>query len=173
MLTQERLKELFEYDPAEGTFTRRCSRGGYAKGTVAGAFNSYYGYVHISVDAKSYKAHRLAFLYMTGEMPEGEVDHVDGNRKNNSWDNLRDVSRKENARNCCLRSDNTTGYPGVSYHKKRRQWRARIGGTHLGWFSSREEAIEHRVRAVEREGYSPRHGGSPNGYRNSYGVIND
>lgn len=156
-VTQERLKELLKYDPITGIFTRNFSRGGFRKGTVAGSTNQYYGYIHISLDKRMYKAHRLAFLYMEGRWPDGEVDHLNGDRAYNAWDNLKESSSKENSRNCARRSDNTSGVAGVGFHKRRKQWRARMGTKHLGWYPSKELAIAARIAAQEGL-YSDRHG---------------
>lgn len=169
MITQGRLKELLCYIPETGDFIRNKSCGGFPEGTVAGSASSYYGYIHISVDSKIYKAHRLAFLYMEGRFPDEEVDHLNGVRSDNSWANLREVTRGENAKNCSRRSDNTSGYPGVGFHKRRKQWRARVGATHLGWYPTKALAIEARKRASDEGGYSERHGEDGLAYNNSFG----
>lgn len=168
-ISVDRLKEVAYYNPETGLFTRRQSRGGYLEGSVMGTKGSYYGYCHICIDRVVYKAHRLAFLFMTGRWPEGEIDHINGNRMDNTWNNLRETDRSSNARNCCLRQDNTSGVPGVGFHKRRGQWRARIGKKHLGWFPTKESAIAARKLAETGEGYSDRHGCEPSGYRNSFG----
>lgn len=170
MLTRDRLAEVLTYDKDTGYFTRNYGSGGKAKGSVAGSTASHYGYVHICIDRKMYKAHRLAFLWMTGDFPVGEVDHLDGDRANNSWGNLREVTRSENSRNCCLRSDNNSGEVGVGYHKKRGQWRARIGHKHIGWFRSKEEAVLARAQHPDSSEYSPRHGKVGETYNNKGGA---
>jgi hypothetical protein len=172
MITQRRLKDLLQYDPETGVFIRRRSCGGFLEGTVAGSTSSYYGYIHISIDKKVYKAHRLAFLYMEGRFPEGEVDHKNGIRSDNSWNNLRECSRTENSKNCSLRSDNTSGCPGVGFHKKRGQWRARVGTKHLGWYPTKELAIEARNKEANNRGYSERHGQHGLAYNNSFRGCN-
>lgn len=168
MITRERLLKLMTYDPQTGVFTRNCGRGGKGKGSIAGTTSSYYGYVSICLDRQHYKAHRLAFLYMTGAWPAEEVDHVNGNRTDNSWANLKPASRSDNAKNCALRRDNNSGHVGVDFHVKRHQWRARIGPNHLGWYDSKEEAIEARTKAACKENYSGRHGGCRTNFKNSY-----
>lgn len=97
MITQTRLKELFRYRPETGLFYRLTSRGGFKVGTVAGSSHKD-GYKHIYIDGKHYLCHRLAFLYMTGEMPEF-VDHKDRDRSNNKWDNLREATQRTNCGN--------------------------------------------------------------------------
>lgn len=107
MLTQSRLKELFTYDPETGLFSRN-----YGTRKVGGLTAK--GYVAIYVDGKLYLAHRLAFLYMTGEWPKEHVDHKDEVRTNNRWNNLRDCTRSENFRNVGARKNSKTGVKGVS-----------------------------------------------------------
>jgi hypothetical protein len=98
---------------------------------------------------KRYYAHRLAWLYEYGEFPEKIIDHIDGNRTNNSIHNLRDVSQALNSQNQKeARIDNGTGYLGVTFDKRPRtaKYRARIGITGcakricLGYFETPELA---------------------------------
>jgi len=85
MLTQERLKELMSYCPDSGLFTRLIGRSGGGKaGDVTGSVNSH-GYIVIYIDGRSYKAHRLAFLYMTGGIPSSDTDHTNGVKSDNSF----------------------------------------------------------------------------------------
>lgn len=113
-LTAERLRELLHYDPLTGIFTRRVKSGPRVKvGDVAGTTHADGG-VEIRVDGRSYKANRLAWLYMTGEWPAAQVDHKDGNRANNVFGNLRDVSptvNQQNRRRTAV--DTKTGRMGV------------------------------------------------------------
>lgn len=90
MLTQKRLKEVLEYMPSTGKFIRReCYHERYV-GLEAGAIQNN-GYVAIRIDNILYKGHRLAFLYMTGEWPMQHVNHINGIRHDNRWDNLEEV----------------------------------------------------------------------------------
>lgn len=150
-LTAERVRELLDYDPTTGLFTRRVSRGGAKVGGVAGGLDNW-GYVGIKIDGHDHAAHRLAWLYMTGEWPADELDHRDRNRTNNRWGNLREATRAENARNLSRRSDNTSGVSGVYWHSARRKWRAIIKRDglerNLGLFESIEAATAAR-RAAE------------------------
>jgi HNH endonuclease len=99
MLSCDRLRELLVYEPTTGVFTNRVTRHHRAKtGEVSGTVNAN-GYVDMSIDGKRYLAHRLAWLYMTGEWPKQLIDHEDGNRANNVWKNLRDESRLINQQN--------------------------------------------------------------------------
>lgn len=146
MLTQERLKELLHYDPETGIFTRISapSQRSDLLGKVAGANNGS-GYKMISIDGIKYYCHRLVWLYVHGAFPEDEIDHMNGSRSDNRFKNLRDASRLKNAQNFTKpRSDNTSGYLGVSYDKRRERWIARIkvkdSYKYLGRFLVKEDA---------------------------------
>jgi len=143
-LSLERLKEVALYDPLDGSFTRRspmgrhgCHQAGQKMGRVG--LN---GYIHISIDCQIYYGHRLAWLYMTGKWPIAQVDHIDRNRANNIFDNLREATNAQNQWNRkCLRTD---GRKGIYLHKLSGLWTARIkvnGISHsLGYFKSPDDA---------------------------------
>ena len=143
ILTQERLKELLHYDPETGIFTRleNSSRSHKNKGCAAGYLQN--GYHKINIFGKLYRAHRLAWLYINGSNPIGEIDHIDGNRINNSFSNLRDVSHSVNMQNQRhARSNNSMSVLGI--RKSGDKFAARIGFNgkrfHLGIFETKEAA---------------------------------
>lgn len=151
-ITQERLKELFSYSTETGDFIWRVTRGGrknsgaIAKpGDKAGGISGH-GYVRMKVDSHLYMAHRLAWLYMTGEWPNGQIDHIDTNRLNNAWANLRVVSHSGNMQNQRRAHKNSsTGFLGVRLHKKSQRYYAVItipGGKRkqFRWFDDPESA---------------------------------
>lgn len=152
-LTQDRLKELLHYDPETGVFTWRASRGGRVSGSVAGSASlSGYTIIRITVGSgkpTDFRAHRLAFLYMTGSFPIGDVDHIDRDRKNNRWSNLRACSRSQNLANSSIRSDNTSGVRGVSFDKERGKylWQCVSGGIKS---QGREDSLEAATLARNR-----------------------
>ena len=123
MITRERLIELLDYDQATGDFVWRVRRGRSAlAGSIAGrvskaARDGGGGYRWIGVDGKEYLAHRLAWLYVTGEHPENEVDHRNTIRDDNRFSNLRLADDTQNMANKSLQSNNTTGFKGVSLNK--------------------------------------------------------
>jgi hypothetical protein len=124
-ITAERLRDVLEYDLITGNFTWKVRTGPRGKpGASAGTLNTR-GYYEISVDGRKYVSHRLAWLYVNGKWPKGEIDHVNGCRDDNRWSNLRDVSRALNTQNRRSASaNNSNGLLGVSRHGPR--WRARI-----------------------------------------------
>lgn len=93
MLTAERLREVLEYDPAIGVFRwliKPC--GQISIGDIAGCRHGE-GYVQIRVIGRIYLAHRLAWLYMTGEWPISLIDHRNLDRSDNRWSNLREAKK--------------------------------------------------------------------------------
>lgn len=126
MITQEYLKEKLHYDPETGIFsglslyrnkTRMINTRAGSTGTDR--------YVKIRIDKKYYQAHRLAFLYMTGEIPK-LVDHKNRNITDNRWCNLRPVTDSQNQMNQKIMSNNTSGYRGVVWNKNTRKWIAQL-----------------------------------------------
>lgn len=151
MLTQERLKELLDYDPETGVFTWKVYRGGrIKKGENAGWFNDE-KYKHIKIDGKQYKAHRLAWLYVYGQLPVKDIDHINRDRADNRIRNLREVSNQQNSWNQRVGKNNTSGYTGVTWYKRINKWGAYIKVNykriHLGFYSTPEEANAAYVRA--------------------------
>lgn len=154
-VTAEELRALFRYDPMTGEFTRL---GGPYAGRVIGS-KAVRGNWQIRVLGKTRAAHRLAWLYMTGDWPEHEIDHIDGNPVNNRWANLREATSAENKQNRHVaRSNNSSGLIGGYLHGKAAdgspRWRARIqvGGKTkcLGLFKT-PEAAQAAYLAAKRE----------------------
>lgn len=154
-LTAERARELFHYDPETGVFTRRITTGNRGKaGSVVGSLSEQVGYLTVKIAGKSVYLHRLAVFYTTGKWPSHEVDHIDGNRVNNKWTNLRDVTTRVNRQNRrAARSDKKQGVL-IGTKKHRRKWQARItanGSSHsLGYFDTEDEAHAAYVVAKRR-----------------------
>ena len=121
MLNQTILKEELYYNYKTGEFTRlKNLPGQYRIGDTAGGFSKE-GYVLIRVRKKQYKGHRLAWLYMTGELLNSHthIDHIDGNRANNKWENLRIATKSENGLNRGKNKNNTSGTKGIYFENGR------------------------------------------------------
>jgi hypothetical protein len=151
-LTQERLKELLDYDPETGVFTWLASTTNrISVGDVAGSVDRL-GYRRIALDRRDYKAHRLAWLYMTGEWPTSDLDHINCDKDDNRIANLRLATEAQNGANRRKNSNNTSGYKGVS--SSRGRWRAeiRVNGRarRLGHFTDPAAAHAAYVAAAEK-----------------------
>lgn len=145
-MTRDELKEILNYDPEAGVFTWIKSMPPRGRiGQVAGYANGN-GYIRMSINGIKYYAHRLAFLYMTGENPE-VIDHIDGNSLNNKWSNLRNCDQSKNMANQKNRR-------GVRLRHGR--WYARFSDTHLGVFNTESEAVAARKAAqIKAAGLDP------------------
>lgn len=161
MITHEHLKHLLQYEPSTGVFTWiNCGSRRKLNGTIAGTADSK-GYRCIHIEGRNYRAHRLAWLYMTGGWPRNQIDHVNRDRADNRWVNLREVTNQENMRNANKPRHNTSGVVGVNWHKRDERWRASIKvdgrSIHLGNFTSKERAIAARKSAERYYGFDRRH----------------
>jgi hypothetical protein len=147
MLTQERLKQLLDYSPDTGLFYWRVTRSGVKAGRAAG-HTTEAGYIRITIEGRRYLAHVLAVLFMTGEFPQGQVDHRDLNTGNNIWSNLRVTTQSLNCANCRPRSTNKIGLKGVvrknGKAKRTKPFVAQITVNQktrcIGYFATPEEA---------------------------------
>lgn len=170
-MNQEELKENLHYDPITGIFTWIKTNGPLLAGTQAGYLHTHRGgYINIGFKGKNYKAHRLAFLYMTGSIPE-QVDHIDHNRSNNVWSNLRAADGHINQKNCAMSKNNKSGYTGVSWDNRQCKWVAQIGHNSkaicLGRYDKIEDAIKARKEAEKLFEYHA-NAGLPLGVSPSY-----
>jgi hypothetical protein len=143
MITAERLREVVTYDPDTGVFRWAMRRKKASIGAVAGSQRQD-GYSLIRIDYQRYYAHRLAWLYMTGEWPSVEIDHKNGDPSDNRFSNLRAATRSQNAANVKRQRNNTSGVKGVFFCAAVRKWQAKIchGKRHifLGNFASLDAA---------------------------------
>ena len=168
------MKEILTYDNITGEFRWRVrdkvlfnqkmkldSWNRKYAGTVATSSDGR-GYLLVSVGRYPFKAHRLAYLYMTGCWPDDQMDHISGDRSDNSWGNLRVVSTKENGYNQRVPSNNTSGIIGVFWMKDRLRWKAQIKvdgvGKVLGTYKDFFEACCSRKSAERRYGFHINHG---------------
>ena len=152
-MNQSDLKSMIEYDPINGKFKwiinqgLRARNGQFITPTITNK-----GYERFQVMGKKFMAHRLAWLYMTGNWPS-QIDHINRNPSDNRWLNLREVSNAENCQNKSIRSDNKSGVAGVTYKEwpMGKCWHAAIVANNkriqLGHFYTKEEAIAARLAA--------------------------
>ncbi len=161
-LTHDVLLSALEYCPSSGIFrwkprvtiTRhdRTWNSRYS-GKIAGSVDNH-GYLRIAISDIRYKAHRLAWFYMTGKWPEGVIDHINRNRLDNSFFNLRDVDGSINARNKGKITENSSGEFGIWWRRDRNKWRVSLPiygeYQHIGNFDDIELALLVRDAACEK-----------------------
>lgn len=150
-LNAARLRELLRYDPDTGQFSWVIATTNRVKaGDAAGCLQAR-GYIAIGLLGKHWPAHRLAWLYMTGAHPHGQIDHINRCRTDNRFANLRVVSNAENQHNGSVRKNNRSGVHGVSWDEKRGKWLAKIcvnrKQKHLGLFVDLGDAARARRQA--------------------------
>lgn len=142
----KRVNELLSFDPETGVFTwneKPCR--GWRKGddlTAGRVLEN--GYIRIVIDRENYMAHRLAWLVSTGREPYDQIDHINGNRADNRIANLREATGSENQQNHPVHVNNASGYPGVSFNRRKKKWKAQIkvkgNIRHLGWHDDPKDA---------------------------------
>lgn len=120
------------------------------------------GYRYGAIFAQLYLAHRVIWLMVHKAWPEDQIDHINGDRADNRIKNLRAVTNRQNCKNQCARSDNSTGVTGVYWFKRDSRWVSSItsdGKTvHLGYFDSFEDAVNARKIAEAQLGFHANHG---------------
>jgi len=180
MLTQERLKKLLKYNCDTGIFTHKkrtpdmfTQRGNRPAEGCCNNWNSRYagkecggyngsGYIVIGIDYHLWRAHRLAWLYVHGELPKNEIDHINHIRDDNRIINLRCVTRSENNRNMSRLNTNTSGFTGVAFDKRYNVWIARVSifnkEKYIGTFKTKEDAINARIAFNKENGFHRNHG---------------
>jgi hypothetical protein len=153
VLTAERLRDLLHYDPDTGVWSWLVRQGRACVGATAGWVRAD-GYRQIRVDGRAYRAHRLAFLYMTGRWPPRLVDHKNVVPGDDRWCNLRPATESQNQHNRGRAATNTSGLKGASFSKHTRKWLAQIAvrgvRKYLGYFDTPEEAHAAYVAASQQ-----------------------
>lgn len=164
-LTQSDVKRFFSYDLDSGEFKRirfvSNTRREYDRESPVTSKHQH-GYYIAVVNGKRYRVHRLIFLYMTGNLPDGFVDHINGDRTDNRWCNLRIVQKLDNQRNQGVRVDNLTGRTGVYWYPPLNKYQAQITvdgkRKHLGYFQTLDQAVHARKTAESEHGFHANHG---------------
>jgi hypothetical protein len=126
MITQEYLKSILDYNPDTGIFTWKVNKSKRSNiGDIAGWLDG--GYTKLEINNKPYKAHRLAWLYVYGEMPKNLIDHVNNDRSDNKISNLREATYQQNSENYKTPKTNKSGVKNVSWYKQLNKWVVSIG----------------------------------------------
>jgi hypothetical protein len=164
-MTKIQLMDLASYDPETGNFTwKQRPRNLFKSAQAHSSWNTRYagknagnvrtdGYVSIRIFTQSYLAHRLAWLYMTGNWPAEMIDHEDGVRNNNKWGNLRTATPSQNGYNTGPHINNKSGFKGVYRYRDSVRWQASIrtdkGRKWLGIYDTPEEAHAAYAKATK------------------------
>lgn len=174
ILTQKYLKEAMTYDPDTGVFVwndrpihhfacekdRNIFRAKYS-GKVAGSEHGD-GYRRVTLLKRSFLMHRLAFLYMEGSFPSEWVDHINHDRSDNRWENIRHATTWDNVRNASMFSHNSSGHPGVRWDERESKWLAYISNNgeriRIGCYTSQGDALIARKAAERVLGFHKNHG---------------
>src|ERR1700731_3343750 len=148
-VTGSLLEMFLDYDPETGIFTRKLSTNPWGgAGTIAGALNEE-GYTTIGLRGARLRAHRVAWVWMAGEWPEADIDHINGIRTDNRFCNLRQATRSQNLQNMGLKPSNKTGHKGVHFCNQRQKYVVQIKvdkkTTCLGRFQTLQEAVDVRL----------------------------
>lgn len=149
-LTLADIRQMINYDPETGVLTwvahpKHESRDG----TKAGYLSKSTSYWCIEIFGREYKIHRLGWLFMTGAWPKDgyDIDHINQNKADNRFCNLREATRPQNRVNSKRNSNNTSGCTGVQpwFNK----WRVKVGGAYVGLYDTFEEAVAVRHKAAK------------------------
>lgn len=164
-LTAEYVRSLFNYDAETGALAWKArprsqfinerawrmwntKNAGRRAGTDSGQH-----YWRVSIDGRKYLQHRIIWLWATGSLPNGEIDHINRVRTDNRLANLREVDKSENCRNKSISSLNTSGIAGVSWNKRAGKWQAKLSNKHIGLYASKPDAANARQQAEIANGY--------------------
>ncbi len=142
------IKEIIGYNPDNGLFFYLIDRGNIKAGSVPGRITPK-GYHEIRINGNTYQAGRLAWLLTKGDWPT-EIDHINGNRLDNRFENLRECSRHQNLCNRGMQKNNKTGFKGVSYGKDggiRARIKVNRKEINLGVFATVEDASNAYIEA--------------------------
>lgn len=162
--SQEYLRECFDYDPESGALVWKHRPVSHFKNEAgAVSFNSRFagrpvtnvgknGYITMSICDHPYLAHRVIWKLVTGRDPVEMIDHIDGNRANNRWENLREATRQQNCMNRTVGSKSATGVSGVRFEPKTGRYIVAVSvrnrSVHVGCFDTLDDAIVARKNAL-------------------------
>lgn len=155
-LTQQLVRELFDYDPETGHLFYRTGARGRSIPTgvpiIYAETRAQKDYNRVSVNGKMHFQHRIIWLWYYGYLPENRIDHIDQNSRNNAISNLREVSPQCNSRNCKVSKNNKSGINGITINKSGKfiaSIKVNYTRVYLGTYSDEVEAVAHRLAAEE------------------------
>ena len=155
-LSLERLKEVIDYDPIKGIMIWKQDMTVRIKAGMVIIGSNKDSYLAIRIDGVRYKVHQLAWFYMTGCMPTKDIDHINNDRSDYRFSNLREVDRAVNLHNRKDYANNTSGFPGV--YSRKGKFFAKLGVygkvLWLGTFNTAEEAYQKYLQ--EKYAYFPK-----------------
>jgi hypothetical protein len=156
LLSHSELLSILDYNQDTGIFTWKVhlKYSNMYAGDIAGNLNIQDGYIQIMVNKASYRAHRLAWFYVTGQWPINTIDHDDTIKHHNWFSNLREATHNEQQQNKPLSKNNTSGVKGVHWNNSRKMWYASIKlnskRIFLGSFINKADAIQAVTAAREK-----------------------
>jgi hypothetical protein len=147
-LTQQRAREVFDYDPLTGTLMWRIALRGHPAGRVVGEGATKVRYLVVEVDGEKLRVNRVIWLWMTGSWPITPIDHENLNGRDNTWTNLRLATFSENNANCAVRKHCKTGRKNIRRGRGAQGWQVVIVRDRkvqfTGTFPTLEEAVAAR-----------------------------
>lgn len=147
-MTHNELLQIVRYIPETGEFISLPGNkySNQPVGNRLGTVHKTKGYRYITIKHKTYREHRVAFFYMTGKWPDDQIDHINQNKADNRWINLREVSAATNCQNRPMFKNNKSGYTGVVWNKQCQKWqvncRANSKIFYLGLYTNLSEAAK-------------------------------
>ncbi|WP_049207406.1 HNH endonuclease [Serratia marcescens] len=148
------VRALFNYNPDTGVLTNRVTRGNSKTAEKGGISTNRVvgGYKIVKIFGITHMEHTVCYVHHHGALPDGFIDHINRDRGDNRIANLRVVNRRQNNINTRIRSDNASGFKGVSFHKKSGKWISYVSVNnkrhHLGYFDTPELAHDARQRFI-------------------------
>lgn len=146
--------DTIHFDPESGVLRWLVARPGCSRGSIAGCLTKS-GYIVLKIGRRAVRAHRLAWFLAHGQWPDGEIDHINGDRSDNRLANLRVVDRAGNSQNRRkAHGDNSHGFLGAAWNHQHQRWQAKIVARrvrhHLGYFDTAEAAHAAYMQAKQR-----------------------
>jgi hypothetical protein len=151
LLSVEKLRELLAYDVETGAVRWKVGNGRRRAGEEAGCLMPHHGNYYRRIGIMRglgklcfFASHRVAWALVYRCWPDGEIDHINGDGLDNRLTNLRLSTRRQNRSNSKKPVTNTSGYKGVSWCKRHKQWHVSIKRNYknynIGYFDDVREA---------------------------------